>query len=148
MINLEYLEAVAKAATPGPWQVTGSEDEVETAWTPQERGAKKRPGVCIDEPLCVVCAGDYTGGCRPADASYIAAVNPAAVLELIEELQEKNALLEEIFDDCGGKNNGACPVCSTYTHKNWCWYPHLTKILGKPLDKFDMEFLDKEQSRD
>ena len=65
----------------------------------------------------------------------------AIMLELIGELRAKNDLLEEIFDDCGGKIKGACPVCHIYTHKHWCWYPRLAKTLGKPLDEYDERFL-------
>lgn len=62
------------------------------------------------------------------------------VLELIAELRAKNDLLEEIFDACGDKNGGECPVCHLHTHKHWCWYPHLAKMLGKPLDGHDERF--------
>jgi len=53
-------------------------------------------------------------------------------------------LLRHIYSDIGDKRDGACPVCSTYTHKKWCWYPYLLDALNLPLDEFDKKFLEKE----
>ncbi len=65
--------------------------------------------------------------------------------DLAQKLQQKvfaqKALLEEIYENFGGKIRGACPVCSTYTHKHWCFYPHLASMLGRDLDEFDKDFL-------
>jgi len=52
-------------------------------------------------------------------------------------VMQSDELLQEIWDWLGEKKDGACPVCQTYTHKVWCWYPHLCEILGKPLDEYD-----------
>lgn len=52
-------------------------------------------------------------------------------------------ILEEIWDDLDRKNNCACPVCSTYIHKHWCWYPRLCQVLGKPLDDYDTEHIER-----
>lgn len=54
-------------------------------------------------------------------------------------------LLEEILEQTGGKVEGVCPVCSTYSHKRWCWYPKLLRVLNKPLDKHDLKFLLEEE---
>lgn len=116
-IDLDAIESAAKAATPGPWNIVRDPD-----------GYTHYIG-----PSLVTQVRD--------DADYIAAANPAVVLELVTELRAKNKLLEEIFDDCGDKNGGMCPVCHMYAHKHWCWYPHLAKMLGKPLDGHDERFL-------
>lgn len=50
-------------------------------------------------------------------------------------------LLHDIADSYGDKMNGACPVCYTYTHKGWCFYPLLMQICGKPLDENDKKHL-------
>lgn len=75
----------------------------------------------------------------------IAALEPSPqkwdILDVIAELRARTALLEEIYAEIGEKRNGACNVCSTYTHKHWCYYPKLVKILGKPMDAFDMKAL-------
>ena len=51
-----------------------------------------------------------------------------------------------IYEDVGDKKEGACPVCHTYSHKKWCWYPRLLKVLGRPLDKFDEEYLERAEA--
>lgn len=95
--ELDKLEALAKAATPGPWR-TGS-------WTghckkPSHAGGR-HPGAegndqCVYEPVFMeglqgiagpeagVVWSSYDGvEMSEADAAYIAAANPAAILELI-----------------------------------------------------------------
>ena len=32
-------------------------------------------------------------------------------------------------------------MCSTYSHKPWCWYPQLLQALSKPLDDKDRAHL-------
>lgn len=125
-IDLDRLEAAAKAATPGPWN-------------PSPGRALVVSQKDISEPVICNCLSEQFAQ-APKDAAFISAVNPAVVLELIAELRAKNRLLEEIFDDCGDKNGGMCPVCHMYAHKHWCWYPHLAKMLGKPLDGHDERF--------
>lgn len=96
-LDLNKLEALAKAATPGPWR-TGS-------WTghckkPSHAGGR-HPGAggddpCVYEPVFMdglqgiagpeagVVWSSYDGvEMGDADAAYIAAANPAAILELI-----------------------------------------------------------------
>lgn len=76
--ELSTLEAAAKAATPGPWDCGGVE-------------------VFLGEwnPLIAMCNSED-------NAAYIAAVNPAVVLELIAELRqaraERDFILEQIDD--------------------------------------------------
>lgn len=65
--------------------------------------------------------------------------NDPPVKPRVQELEE---VLEQIYDDLG-KADGVCRVCFTFTHKAWCWYPRLCQALGKPLDKFDKEHLEK-----
>lgn len=126
--ELNALEASAKAATPGPWEPLSHMD----IWVMGP--ATDRKSICL-----VGYARDRTE--NEKNAAYIAAANPDAILELIAELRERTTLLEEIYADLGEKINGACNVCWTYTHKHWCYYPNLAKILGKPLDEFDTKFL-------
>ena len=186
--DLDTLEALAQAATPGPWRHPGRALVVSR--------------VDSSEPLVCDCLSEQFAQ-APKDAAFIAAANPATVLKLIaelrrsfrekewlakyiantqpdmrmpfyeylveaknavrremeadaeeasyiadddqatmEELREKTSLLEEIYDGLGEKD-GACPVCHTYTHKHWCWYPKLSQMLGKPLDSFDAGALQK-----
>ena len=129
-IDLDAIEALAKAATGCRWS----------------KGYKSVYADTGDEVASCTTDRIITNRQAEANAAFIAAANPAVVLELIAELRAKNDLLEEIFDDCGGKDSGACPVCHTYTHKHWCWYPHLAKMLGKPLDENDERFLAEERN--
>ena len=62
-------------------------------------------------------------------------------------VRRQRKLFMEILDDIGDKNHGACPVCSTYTHKHWCWYPRLLRYLGRPLDDNDLTFLKNEEAK-
>lgn len=80
MIDIDRLERMALAATPGPWSAFGG-SEVHT----------------FDlEELIAECE-NYEGQ-NPNNASFIAAVGPDVVLEivaLIRRLRERVALLEE-----------------------------------------------------
>ena len=78
-IDLNELERLAKAATPGKW-----------TW---------KQVVCFKTPGCAVFWPDMSkggvhyrrldsgGGMLEADATFIAAANPAVVLELIRRLR-------------------------------------------------------------
>lgn len=73
-IDLNKLEALARAATPGPW----------TWWTSNSvlrlTGADERDGGVLH----AYARGSYGAiSCSPANQAFIAATNPAAVLELI-----------------------------------------------------------------
>lgn len=56
------------------------------------------------------------------------------------ELAGRDALLTNIAEATGPlDDDGSCPVCRTYSHKGWCWYPALLEwnealALGKPCD--------------
>lgn len=63
--------------------------------------------------------------------------------QLKARLEAAEALLSDVYDNTGSKIETACPVCMTYTHKHWCWYPALLKFLGKDMDKHDAVFLEK-----
>lgn len=63
------------------------------------------------------------------------------------KLKEACSLLREIMDSTGNKSGGACPVCGTYTHKSWCWYPRLLQFFNYPLDRYDLKQLEPPQPR-
>ena len=100
--NLDYLESLAKAATPGPWRTSrkyGEHDDiVRTEWSTQSKKAR-------DVLIGGACAfgRDHRGHIRiieaigpqwEANAAYIAAVSPDVVLELIAEIRKLRAELE------------------------------------------------------
>lgn len=67
-VDLDKLEQLARAATPGPWEARGGTHQVVAG---QGEG---RDGV-------VATAREYS------DVDFIAAANPAAVLELVQRLR-------------------------------------------------------------
>ena len=90
--ELKALEAAAKAATPGPW-VVDSLDGCSVFYHDAE-GIHHLIACCYDA--------------QSKDAAYIAAANPAAVLELIAELRQAKAEkdwlaenLENTIGSCG-----------------------------------------------
>ena len=80
--ELDALEAAAKAATPGPWNVN-----------------KEEYAVFINHKKGTIAEIVSYEDCF--DAAYIAAAHPAAILELIAELRQtkrKIALMEKELD--------------------------------------------------
>ncbi len=73
------LEALAKAATPGPW------DAVEGATS---------DGWWVERPHISTVVSDPTG----PDARYIAAANPQTVLDLIAHVRELEAMRAKVLD--------------------------------------------------
>lgn len=76
-IDLDRLEAVAKAATPGPWN-------------PSPGRALVVSRVDISEPVICNCLSEQFAQ-APKDAAFIAAVSPDVVLELVAELRKAKA---------------------------------------------------------
>ena len=72
-VDLEELKRLAKAATPGPWQVSlnGSGED---GWVEDSNSQYLTTG--------------YEGEMAAKDVRFIAAANPAAVLALIERVEE------------------------------------------------------------
>ena len=81
-MNINELDELAKAATPGPWKLSGTEH--------------------------VVAGGNYVVAldCIPEDAKHIAAANPSAIRELIAAYREAVAALDintalfDQYDSC------------------------------------------------
>lgn len=88
-IDLDSLEAKARAATPGPWHLWGSD------------------AVTIEASTFIATASDT----RPmpqqqADAAFIAAASPDVVLALVERVRAAEAH----WSDCAVNNEPAQPV--------------------------------------
>ena len=71
--QLDVLQAAAEAATPGPW----------SRFRPEATECHEIVGAIGDRDNLVVWAE-----CEPDDAEFIAAANPAVVLELIKRVRE------------------------------------------------------------
>lgn len=90
-LELDALEAAALAATPGPW------------WTQRvtEPQAVVNQGVWANEGEC--CATAVTlHVIMDEDEKFIAAANPAAVLELIRRVRAAEAVVSAISIDKDG----------------------------------------------
>ncbi len=84
-IDLDALEATARAATPGPWLIGNSEMYGPSAIT---RDAEGLPQV-QDQWVCDADAGH-------PNAEHIATFDPPTVLALIARLREAEAVIAEI----------------------------------------------------
>lgn len=73
--QLDAIEAAAKAATPGPWGCT-------VPYTKSHVASAKGKTLCK-------CEDWGKSICSENNAAFIAAANPAVVLELIEELRRE-----------------------------------------------------------
>lgn len=85
--NLAALEALAEAATPGPWVVDESDYDLRVILP-----ADGTPGVAV---VCEGIRQGYDEG--EADAAYIAAADPSTVLWLIRELRDAHAGLTAVI---------------------------------------------------
>ncbi len=92
-MTLDKLEMLARAATPGPWRLTAY-GNVEAAPAPN--------GIRAEMPtICATHESHDSGEYMPtsADAAFIAAANPDAVLALVSVTQAARALTKwSIFD--------------------------------------------------
>lgn len=87
-LNLNELERLAKAATPGPWHSPGMGEVHDDA------------NDCVIVDVCWREEGslpdDSVGNGTQEDADFIAAANPAVVLELVRRLREAEARVAEL----------------------------------------------------
>lgn len=85
VVNLDDLETVARAATPGPW----SSDEDRVCNGQCGDPVRYHDGSCCDRRSAVGCYMEYHSSCNTVardadrDAKYIAAASPDVVLKLI-----------------------------------------------------------------
>lgn len=89
MIDTNNLEALARAATPGPW-----------AFSPMTETEDPEIGAANGSRVAVLVAADIT----KANSAYVAAANPAAVLELIKEMKSYRRMFEAACEDLGEIN--------------------------------------------
>jgi hypothetical protein len=97
MTDLDELEAKARAATPGPWDNHSINGEpIESVWLADGSVVATW---AIKEPRF-----EFHAPQARADAAFIAAANPAAVLELLERLRaaehpgERGSVRRLMFD--------------------------------------------------
>ena len=113
--QLDEIEAAAKEATPGPWEVIGGGEYVTPIGLP---------------------AGFDDCGVSPRDVHYIAAFDPPTVLALIAEVRELRAkvervrLLHEPSGDPEVDSLSTCDTCSDLDGKSPRWPCATIKALG------------------
>lgn len=92
-LDLDALEAVARAATPGPWE------ESETVMWDDET-----PQALVKTPDGALTWDDHGGLVfTPVDAAHIASFDPPTVLSLIGRVREAEAERDEfkrLFSEC------------------------------------------------
>lgn len=76
-LDLEALRKLAEAATPGPWEATG--------WAPKDADWLEPPNCIVDSPHGLI-ADTSESDRDEADAAFIAAANPTAVLSLCDRV--------------------------------------------------------------
>lgn len=81
MPDLDALEALARAATPGRWQTSTSPTTHNVRTTDEWGRVGRHIAVCVPGPKT------GTASIGLANAAYIAAAHPAKLLELIAELR-------------------------------------------------------------
>lgn len=105
--QLAALEAAAKAATPGPWRHPGRALVVSR--------------MDSSEPLVCDCLSQQFAQ-APKDAAFIAAANPAAILDLIAELRKMKQRCAQLTKErtylakCLEYNNGPDMRVSYYEY--------------------------------
>lgn len=96
LLNLDELEAIAKRATPGPWDAEGDDSEgtvevnagtARTEWTESGTGFPARSWATTDRILERDDLWDDEWERAAADADHIAAFDPVTALALIAELR-------------------------------------------------------------
>lgn len=80
--DLELLRELAEAATPGPWETSTSEATMNDR-SGYRFGPRNKPLVFRADQM------------RAADAAYIAAVSPDAVLALLDETTELRSIVAD-----------------------------------------------------
>ena len=105
-LDLNELERRAKAATPGKW-----------TW--KQIGSFNTPGCAVFWPDTSKGGVHYRrldsgGGMIEADANFIAAANPAVVLELVRRLREAEGHVHARIDEAAEAEREACAkVCES-----------------------------------
>ena len=92
-MNLSELEALAKAATPGPWE-TNKEDIISNVME-----------VIANNGYVSVCDAD------PYDALFIAHANPQTILQMIALIRQIGDALEVASDLTMPYDDCECSVC-------------------------------------
>jgi hypothetical protein len=89
MIDLNKIEAAAKSATPGPWVMFARTNAYIDIEAPNQPGYAKKQ----------VASTSLLN--HQANADHIATANPAAVLEMVSMIRERDAAMRRVLDLLG-----------------------------------------------
>ena len=98
-LDLDHLEALAKAATPGPYEVQThyGEERLVDEMTDHTFSCVRQEGGSFEDDIAHFHGEDCTGIDDEANARYFAALDPESILALIAEvraLREDKARLD------------------------------------------------------
>ena len=94
MIDIDKIEAAARAATPGPWEAAGP-----SFGDPLPMYLNCVGYVTEDDEFEDVCtAPNEHDGASTSDMAFIATANPAAVLEMVSMIRERDAVLRQALE--------------------------------------------------
>jgi hypothetical protein len=125
----EQLRALALAATKGPWM------HRKLASRPDDPGFVQGPKVDGMPYACEILGDDYTGvgdsEQHEKDCAFIAAANPAAILALLDELEDSHKAYALLFKECGELRKDAERLdylqnnarCDPKMDGNHVWWP-------------------------
>jgi hypothetical protein len=98
-VDLDELERLARAATPGPWEAPTQPESVVNVWTAAPEAAIRASDIAAHGEATGAAVFHELGNgivqdVRGPDAAFIAAANPAAVLLLVARLRVALCFLE------------------------------------------------------
>ena len=119
-MNINELEELAKAATPGPWKfgIIKYKDDTHQPYFDEKpfnytgSGYSDNPAIFGADNVDIVGCDEYYIFNGPADVAYLVTANPSAILELIAAYREAVAeihtcAIDEYFDGHGSLQGGA-----------------------------------------
>jgi len=94
LIDIDKIEAAAKAATPGPWDAAGPSFGAELPKYLDCVGVTDEDGTFEDVCICPHLNDDTA----TENMTHIATANPAAVLEMVSMIRERDAVLRQALE--------------------------------------------------
>ncbi|CVB18616.1 Uncharacterised protein [Serratia marcescens] len=139
MDKFSELKAAAMAATPGPWGINRAGNKIVSN--------QSHPVATVSDAFHRQLACGGVG----KDAEFIAAANPAAVLELLAERDADKKRIAELEHEKGNRGEGWRPDTDPITgSKFFMWIAHPDKGMvptyGGPYDSYTLAERDKDGS--
>jgi hypothetical protein len=95
-LDFDALEAIARAATPGPWVLSKEmRDEFDLEYFIIGQGPDIRGATFVEEQIAQVCSPEHD---TTANAIFVSAADPTTVLELIRFAREADQLRQRVAE--------------------------------------------------